>query len=86
MRIWPLLLPLALIGCRESYCERLCERVRPQLIEDFAVPEASVNCSDPKFVERDDCASCDQLFVMDFGVSFSPSCSDGGTPFAQPIF
>ncbi len=85
MRLLLLLPVLALSGCRESYCQRLCDVARPQLIRDFAVPPEAVDCSAEKFAELDTCPQCEQLFEREYGVQFSTPCDAGETSYVEPV-
>ena len=80
-----LLFVLLLTGCGETYCGRLCSKLRPQLVRDFGVSDASLNCWDAKFA-IDDCPRCEQLFIKDYGVAFTPTCAQGGPTFIEPRF
>jgi hypothetical protein len=49
-------------------CRAICFRVKPQLVRDFGVAEAQVDCASPAFAEASDCPSCQAVFGGRFGV------------------
>lgn len=54
-------------GCGgESECEQICGDIRQQLIDNFGVDAAAIDCSDPKWVG--DCEHCTDVLKRDFQI------------------
>ncbi len=51
-----------------SYCVTTCTNVREQLIRDFAVLPANVDCGDQDFQAATDCRSCAEVLERRYGV------------------
>ncbi|MBL8940526.1 MAG: hypothetical protein JNM69_38630 [Archangium sp.] len=51
-----------------SYCVQTCNRVREQLIRDFAVLPSSVDCLASDFQKATNCVSCSQVLERRYGV------------------
>lgn len=51
-----------------SYCVQTCNRVRDQLIVDFAIQPSSVDCLASDFQNATNCASCSQVLERRYGV------------------
>lgn len=51
-----------------SYCVQTCNRVREQLIRDFAVLPSSIDCLASDFQSATNCVSCSQVLERRYGV------------------
>ncbi len=74
---WVVMLVLA-SACGETPCERACSTTKPQLVRDFGVLSANVDCSDPKWRRADTCEKCRAVFESDYGVVPTQSCASFG--------
>jgi hypothetical protein len=62
------LIALAMASCGgESKCEKFCDSVRNQLIQNFGVRPTQIDCSDQQW-DTDDCQQCIDTLQTDFGV------------------
>lgn len=52
-------------------CVALCQRVKTQLVRDFGVPADQLDCSAATYVAARDCASCQNVFRMGYGVELT---------------
>jgi hypothetical protein len=52
-------------------CPALCVRVKPQLVRDFGITDAEVDCSAPDYAAARNCAACDEVFQRRFGTKLT---------------
>jgi hypothetical protein len=51
----------------ETSCQRFCDLIRPQLIENFGVKPNQIDCADSQW-DTNDCQQCEAEVLSDFGV------------------
>lgn len=56
-----------------SYCVQTCNRVKEQLIRDFAVLPSSIDCLASDFQNATTCSTCNEVFVRRYGLQLT-SC------------
>jgi hypothetical protein len=71
--------------CGVSECQRVCQRIRPQLIRDFGVLEDGVDCKDPQWRLASTCEECQLVLARDYGALLTNGCAPDGGTFIQPL-